>query len=677
MFIQYRGEFKDVYEDAYKIDIIDTERILVGVAPEEIIIQSANLKRKEMKKTDAVHSASLSLILVAMRDMQFFELYTSNQYKYIVKVYRNDMLVWSGHIDSEVYEEPYNYSERYPVTIVASDFGVMKRNKILKQGAISIFEIIKSAIENSRIEFKSLYIADTITSDNVTNRCLENLFVNVSNFEDKNIYEIVEGVLKAFSLQLLYVDGNVYISDLNTLYKDNYFYNEYNNRFLYVKKVTLNHDLKGVKLLNADATISVQPIYQNATITYRVNPEPNLLKLSGGTDFDKFIGEESIEVPGAGIVGFKLLTYHISKSSNIDVDKGMKWVKMIPYNSDAKISGLRANRYTSTIDGVIITNKNLRFITPSEKYRMRIKMSVLLSVSNNPFENSSLKNEEGNNNKLQNHSNIIRFKGDIFLKNNKGKVLYYYSSTAGWLKVVGDAPREYYVFSYYNENRRNQSPAGGMMTNGCFISTNNRDPLSSLAQNNISKGDIISMPPVTGYLEINVYGGFECFDYKSAINQNYDHFRWLIYEGITIDVEDVATGKPLSNDDIVYKCRINDYAKDEYKETLLIGSNIDENPLSKSNIYNIINGDYRIVTEFKKGQEKKQLEDWRIISLFSNFANKLIQIDSTIKPKYGYGYVVEKGKKLLISSSDHNLAEGTVKVKMIEFCEDNYNVYYE
>lgn len=677
MFIKFRGSLKDRLGDSYRIDIIDTELTIVGAKPEVVTIISVNLKRKSIDKVDAIHSGSLSLELLSVRDMQFFDLYTSNQYKYIIKVYRNEGLFWSGHIDSEVYEEPYNYSERYPVLITASDFGLLKRNKLQNNGNISIFSVVKSSVEVASIAFNNLYIADTITTNGVPSRYLESLYINVSNFEDKNIYEIVEGVLKSFSLRLFYNGGDIYITDFNTLYKTQYSYNHYSNKFLYVGKKNITHNLGSVKLLNADATISVQPVFQNAEITYKINPDANLLKLSEGAEWKGWRSEMIVAVPGTADVGFKLETYDSSGSETMDIFGDLRWIKMIPYHSDAKVSGAGSSYLSPNYGGVIIKNKKPKFITPSDRYRMRVRMSVLLSVSINPFERVWRANEEGNNKDLRNHSNIIWFRGDLYLKDRNGKVLYYYVSNHGWVKNTGTPPVRNYVFAYYKDNRTNESPAGCLMTNGVFISNNNRDALTSLAQNNIGNGDIVAMPPVAGYLDVIVYSGFECFDYKVRIRQNYSHFKWLIYDSLTIDIEDSSTGRALVNDDIVYKCRINDYAKDEYKETLLIGSNIDANPLSKSSIYKSVGSDYQIVTEFLKNGKTKQLEDFRIITLFSNFAEKLVQIDSTIEPKYGFGYVVEGGKKMLKMSSDHNIAAGNEKVKLFEFCEDNYEVNYE
>lgn len=681
MYIKYRGWASDK-DNVFCIDIIDTEILLIE-KPETVIVNNISLKTSNLKKTDAVHSNSLSFTITSMRDMQFLELYTANQYKYKVHLYKNDILIWSGHIDSEVYEESYNYSSRYPVTITASDFGILKRNKYSLKGIVSVFNIIKNAVEVAKMDFNNIYIANTISISGVVGRCLENIFINLLNFEDKTIHEAIDGILKSFSLRILYISGSIYITDFNALCSEKHTYNRYNNLFSYVGQEEISHNLGSIKLVKADAVLSVQPIYQTAQITYKINPEESLLKISSGSDWKGLIRQEIIVVPDTKEDGFVISTYDSSGETNMEISYPLTWVKTTPYLSDANISGARSFEYSQSIGGVIIKSKNTRFITPSSRYRLRVKMNVLLSVSNNPFEGVSLANHKGNNKDMNNHSNIIWFYADLYLKNSSGEVIYFYASkeydhtVAGWVKVKSNVQTRNYILAYYNENRKNESPAGRVMTNGIFISNNNRAALSSFAKNNIGNGDIVPMPPVAGYLEIVVYRGFKCFDYQCAIKQNYNDFKWLIYGGITVNVEDISTGKALPNDDIVYQCRINDYAKDEYKETMVVGSNIDENPLSKSSIYKMIDGDYHIATSFKKDGIEKTLEDFRIISLFSNFSNKLLELNSTIMVKSGFGYIVENGKKMFKISSDYDVVNGFEKATFIEICPDNFNVKHE
>lgn len=690
MYIKYRGWASDRFENVFRIDIIDTETTIVGAVPEDVIVQSISLKSKEVKKTDAIHSSSLSFTLIAMRDMQFFELYSANQYKYKIQLYKNDTLIWSGHVDSEVYEENYNSSSRYPVTISASDLGLLKRNNFTLKGIVSIFDIVKVAVEVARIDFNALYIADTIGLEGINNRYLEYMYANSLNFENMTIYDVIDGVLKSLSLRFIYVAGNIYLTDFNILYYDSYTYNCYNSTFDYLRAEVVNHNLGRVKLMNADATLSVQPIYQNAEITYKVNPEENLINISAGTEWANWRHEQYVRVPQTHEHGFTITSYWSSGSKTMDIFHPLEWVKMTPSFSDAKVTGARTTSYSPTIGDTILQSKNVRLITPSNRYRMRVKMSVLLSVSENPFEPFSYKggsNPDDNhglgNSNLRDHSNIIYFYSDLYLKNQDGKVIYYYqskkydSTPEGWRKVTGNIPTKRYILAYYRDNRKNESPAGCLMTNGVFISSNNRDGLSSLAKNNIGSGDIIPVPPVPGYLEVFVYSGFECYDYQSAIKQNYSDFRWLIYEKFTIDIEDVSNGKSLSNEDIIYKCRINDYAKDEYKETILIGSNIDLNPLSKSSIYKKEGDYYKVVTNFIKNGNTKQLEDFRIISIFSNFGNKFIQINSTIEAVYNFGFFYENGKRMFKTGSEYDVISAMEKVTLTEFCADNYQIEIE
>lgn len=679
-YIKYTGSVINRSQSVFRIDIIDTENESISTAT-EVKIQELKLSRTEIKKTDSIASGSLDITLLSETNYQFLNLYTANQFQYKVKLYQDDLLIWSGHLDPEVYEEPYNYNSGYSVSITATDLGILKRNKLTITGIVSIFDIIKNAIEVSRLSFVNLYIPNTIEPNQFTPYpFFEHMYVQMTNFGDKAGFTILEEVLKSFrGLKMFYISGNIYISDFDTIILDRGFYNHYDSSFNRSSGLrAITHKLKDINILGTDAKLSMLPTYSNAKLEYKLNPLANVLSATHGSEWESESRRQSIPVPEKPwLNGFDCISYGSSGSKTLELTGHSKWVKLESYNSNADSSGARCEYYKSFPYQIALKNKIEPHISPNENCKLRIKLKVLLSVSNNPFEDASLKNEEGNNKRFKDHSNIIYFWGDLYLKNEEGEVIYYYVSGNGWVYASGSPPTAKYVFAYYTQNRKNDTPAGKFMTNGPFISQDNRYELSSIAESNIGKGDIIDLPPAPGRLQINVYEGFGCYDYKEVVNQRYSDFKWLIFNSIHVDIEDSATGNSLENSDIVYQCRINDYAQEEYNDTLSIGSNIDINPISQSSIFKKVQGEYQIETKFEASGKTRPLEGHLISSLFSNFASKQIKITTSCIPNIGFGFHVEKGVKMIKLKSNWDLIGDKEGIVLVEFHESDYNVYYE
>ena len=64
-------------------------------------------------------------------------------------VYRDGVLYWSGLLDAEFYEEPYEKAANYPVSLKFSDFGVLNRLKYDLAGMRSIKEVITYCLQRA------------------------------------------------------------------------------------------------------------------------------------------------------------------------------------------------------------------------------------------------------------------------------------------------------------------------------------------------------------------------------------------------------------------------------------------------------------------------------------------------------------------------------------------------
>ncbi len=91
---------------------------------------------EDWKPEKAIQGSMLTLKVVSLRDREFIDYYTTQAGEIFIKVYcrerRKGMawrLMWRGSLDPEFYEEPYEASDGYDVTLTFSDFGTLGRMK--------------------------------------------------------------------------------------------------------------------------------------------------------------------------------------------------------------------------------------------------------------------------------------------------------------------------------------------------------------------------------------------------------------------------------------------------------------------------------------------------------------------------------------------------------------------
>lgn len=103
---------------------------------------------------------------------------------------------------------------------------------------------------------------------------------------------------------------------------------------------------------------------------------------------------------------------------------------------------------------------------------------------------------------------------------NPGEKAYWKAGEAAW----GDA-----WLCWYQGNRKNESGLGGWQTNKQIIGYY-RNALPALFDKRGS-GELIKLPPVSGYVEMQIGTGIPVYDYgKETKQSNYDQCRWLLYK---------------------------------------------------------------------------------------------------------------------------------------------------
>lgn len=231
--LRYRGQFLAIDGTAWQIDILQEAYSgavgeLTFEGDEPLVIEW-----KETSKEEVICSSEATIRIESPGDRTYEDLYTIAPGNIRMDVSRKPhgasswQLYWSGTLDPEFYEEPYERARNYPVTLTFSDFGILDR---LDFGGLTGLQnlqtILLEAFARCRINYGSLDYS-TFTSlyfeGGQTRALLDEIMVSATNFYDEDgdpckLKEVIEGVLQPLAMKLIQRAGILYVFDLNGLH---------------------------------------------------------------------------------------------------------------------------------------------------------------------------------------------------------------------------------------------------------------------------------------------------------------------------------------------------------------------------------------------------------------------------------------------------------------------------
>ena len=177
-------------------------------------------------KEKVICGSNATLKIISPGDRTYEDLYTIEVGRIRMDVYRDNVLYWSGAIDPEFYEEPYEQAQGYEVSLTFSDFGILDRIKYDLQGIRTLREIVQYAITRASIQYGGIDTSHVSTTF-ADGAPIANggLSVRSENFVDEDgeastLYEVLEGILQPLAIRIVQRAGKVYLYDLNGLYND-------------------------------------------------------------------------------------------------------------------------------------------------------------------------------------------------------------------------------------------------------------------------------------------------------------------------------------------------------------------------------------------------------------------------------------------------------------------------
>lgn len=308
-YLRYMGEFLSRAGIVWRVEIMqdadapfDKIGSLDFEADEALVIEWGHAEKEEV-----ICGSTATLRLESPGDRTYEDLYTIAPGRIRMDVYRENMLYWSGALDPEFYEEPYERAANYPVSLTFSDFGVLDRLKYDLSGMRTLYDIVAYCVGRTAI---NTIIDETLISTSLkpggAAMSLTDLKVRSDNFYDEDgeastLKEVLEGILQPLALRMVQRAGRVYIYDLNALYNQ-----------ATTKAVVWDGDSQ---------TMGTDKVYNNAKITWSTYAQSGNLSNQDCWTLDTDPNETAMNMVQGRVIGdATIFSYHYVTNLNDWID---------------------------------------------------------------------------------------------------------------------------------------------------------------------------------------------------------------------------------------------------------------------------------------------------------------------------------------------------------------------
>ena len=156
--LRYSGEFLSLNGDIWRCEILQeaaSDYAQVGdlVFPAD---EPLSIEWDERSPEEPVCGSLATLTIESPGDRTYADLYTEVPGSIRLDVYRNDVLYWSGCLDTETYHEPYDRYDHYDVELTFYDFGHLGRIPYDLTGTKTLLQVVQGALAATGISYTSL-----------------------------------------------------------------------------------------------------------------------------------------------------------------------------------------------------------------------------------------------------------------------------------------------------------------------------------------------------------------------------------------------------------------------------------------------------------------------------------------------------------------------------------------
>ena len=560
--LRYTGEFLSRAGVTWRVEILQDASAPFGSVG-QLTFEAEEALVIDWKHTDkeaVICGSEATLKLVSPGDRTYEDLYTIKVGRIRMDVYRENALYWSGALDPEFYEEPYEAYNHYVVTLTFSDFGILDRLKYNLAGMQTLQAILLDALTRSSINYGGLD-ADTYCTTYFPDGGKANpaaLAVRSENFYDEDaepstLKEVVEGVLQPLALKMIQRNGQVYVYDLNGLHTaaqraitwdgdsqtmgvDKVANNVKVNFSPYSSAELLNGDLEyggeySVEMVNlvADPGKSYYSYYPDYSEEHRQgsNWDYNLI------NFTIFISNQ-----GKGLVYLNPSARYchiLPLVGGPSETTGIAWAFHSGGHGGLNTGWPKRILNTVTMEQSTVLMKTHRVFLPAlssegqKSYYVRISLEMLLDARYNPFTEGNDGNEGGNYEGVKTRTGYAFVPIAVNIYDSKGNAICHYDNSSiakggtkghlayckgSWVSGEGGFGSAY--LEYYDPNDLWES-AGicGWKKNRQCIGRPGRGNVDVVLYDSFKQmadGQYMPYPTQGGYLEVTVFAGVQCFD---------------------------------------------------------------------------------------------------------------------------------------------------------------------
>lgn len=571
--LRYSGEFVSRAGAVWRVDIMQ-EAAAAFAAVGELTFPADSPLVIEWPRADkeaVVCGSNATLKLISPSDRTYEDLYSIEVGRVRMDVYRDDTLYWSGQIDPEFYEEPYERLDGYEVIITFSDFGILDRIRYDLTGIKTLRSIIEHALSKADIKYTAIDTSLITTKfEDDTTITGGGISMRSDNFYDEDgeastLYEALEGILQPLAVRIVQRAGKIWLYDLNGLYTAGTAKAiewDGDSQTMGTDKVANNVIVSFSPYSSAEG-LSGEVEYGGKFDITLINTSPN--EPGGLTDYTPYYSylsdysdEQKENMPvGTSPVDFTI--FLSDKGSGLaSIGTGCKYFHLLPvlgggsettgvaYAFRAGLGGINTGIPRWKLHSVphgsltggneVLTTK--RFFIPklgskdALKYRIRVAEEILVDARYNPLSGSTTDNDDGNDYLVKVRSAFVFIPVRIQLYDDEGNVLYHYSnidnaagSCLGHINftngkwVAGADPGGHCFFEWYNpEDLLEDCGIRGWKGNRQCIGR--PDGIGGRKTARFYKsfvkmddGEYLPYPPVAGYLEVQIQSGILGYDY--------------------------------------------------------------------------------------------------------------------------------------------------------------------
>ena len=378
--------------DDYTCDILQLD-----YAGEPIEIQAQqnpiqiNYQNTSSDKLEPIIGSECTLNLIATEDFQLEQLYTENEREFLVEVYRNGGLIWTGFIIPDGCQEAFTFAP-YPIAINAVDgLGLLKNLSYVQNdgnfylGKQSFIEVINACL--IRLDAPSL-VLNTCVNIYETSMTQGNAFdplamsyvnseryLKDDQFTPMNCEEVLRSILEEWTAVMIQSDGEWYIYRPTELaLTGSLVFRKYYDGERVYDQPTFTADLDALLggesegiinapyfHINTDQLKMIDKPYKNASMSFNYGQidelnqklaNPNLSGASQGCGGDPIGPCDSVTIPGytktgtmyaglyptGGVIfydqgGFPDIYNYYQNNNTISIDNGYSFKMVIDYTN--------------------------------------------------------------------------------------------------------------------------------------------------------------------------------------------------------------------------------------------------------------------------------------------------------------------------------------------------------